>query len=213
MAEEEFTTLTDTCLEGFEGFYDSIWSPDDDLYYYDQEESVEYDKDYTFDYERWNNEICRRYTEIWQGWMKEYIHQDIELEFMQVSSPRFYNYETDKCEVCIKLTHQAKKAIIAKMQEYRKEIGGWIKENHTSCSGFVSFLSNNIDDWGGWHLFNDDDFHQPAYLSCALYYIVKAAHQEAGYTSERLEIYAYDDIMEEISFRDYIEPINHKKTA
>ena len=213
MAEKNFTTLTDTKLQSFEGFYDSIWNPDDDLYYFDKEEGLEYDKDYTFDYTGWQSDICHRYTKIWQEWMQEYIHQDIEVEFMQIYHPRFYNYETDACEVCIKLTHQAKKTIIAKIQEHRKEIAAWIKENHTSCSGFISFLSNDIDDWGGWNLFNDDVLHQPSYLACMLYYIVKAEHQAAGYKDERLEIYAYDEIMEEISFRDYIEYIDHKKTA
>lgn len=213
MEEKKFTTLTETDLEGFEGFYESIWNPDEDLYEYDQEEGVEYGKDYTFNYEEWYNEICRRYTEIWQGWMKKYIHQDIELKFLGVHHPRFYNYSTDTCEVRIKLTHQAKKAIIAKLQEYQKEIAGWIKENHSSCSGFVSFLSNDIDDWGGWHLFNEDDFNQPAYLSCALFYIVKAAHQAAGNTDERLEIYAYEEIMNDMSFRDFIKPIDHNKAA
>ena len=37
-------------LQSFVGFYDSIWSPDDDIYYECVEENLEEDVDFTFDY-------------------------------------------------------------------------------------------------------------------------------------------------------------------
>ena len=171
--EKKFTTVCDARLASFEGFDCSIWSPDDDIYYYGLENGFEGDKDFSFDYKGYYKAICEEYTKVWEGWMQQYIHEDIKLDFLQVWQPRFYNYENDACVVRIKLTHQAKKAIIEKAKNHRDKIAGWIKENCTSSSGFISFLSNDIDDWGGWVLFNTNAY-QANYLAYMLYYIVKA---------------------------------------
>lgn len=145
--------------------------------------------------------------------MQEYIHKDIKLEFLQVWQPRFYNYANDACEVRISLTHQAKKAIIEKVINHRDKIAGWIKENHTSSSGFISFLSNDIDDWGGWVLFNAKVYHQANYLAYMLYYIVKAELEAEGYTDERPEIYAYYKVSDQVSAYSYIDDIDKDKAA
>ena len=49
--KKEFTTVCDARLASFEGFYCSIWSPDDDIYYYGLENGFEEDKDITYDYQ------------------------------------------------------------------------------------------------------------------------------------------------------------------
>ena len=211
--KKKFTTVCDARLAGFEGFYCSIWSPDDDIYYYGLENGFEEDEDFTFDYKGYYKAICEEYTEVWEGWMQQYIHEDIKLDFIQVWQPRFYNYNNDACVVRIKLTHQAKKAIIEKAKNHRDKIAGWIRENHTSRSGFISFLSNDIDDWGGWVLFNTEASHQANYLAYMLYYIVKAELEAEGYTDDRPEIYAYDKVHDQVSVYSYIEDIDKGKAA
>lgn len=210
---KKFTTVCDVRLASFEGFYCSIWSPDDDVYNYSVEEGAEEDKDFTVDYKGYQKAVCEKYTDVWEEWMQEYIHEDIKLEFLQVWQPRFYNYVNDACEVRISLTHQAKKAIIEKIINHRDKIAGWIKENHTSSSGFISFLSNDIDDWGGWVLFNKNAYHQASYLAYMLYYIVKAELEAEGYTDERPEIYAYYKVSDQVSTYNYIDDIDKGKAA
>lgn len=211
--KKKFTTVCDVRLASFEGFYCSIWSPDDDVYNYSVEEGAEEDKDFTVDYKGYQKAVCEKYTDVWEEWMQEYIHEDIKLEFLQVWQPRFYNYVNDACEVRISLTHQAKKAIIEKIINHRDKIAGWIKENHTSSSGFISFLSNDIDDWGGWVLFNTNAYHQASYLAYMLYYIVKAELEAEGYTDERPEIYAYYKVSDQVSTYNYIDDIEKGKAA
>lgn len=211
--KKKFTTVCDVRLASFEGFYCSIWSPDDDVYNYSVEEGAEEDKDFTVDYKGYQKAVCEKYTDVWEEWMQEYIHEDIKLEFLQVWQPRFYNYVNDACEVRISLTHQAKKAIIEKIINHRDKIAGWIKENHTSSSGFISFLSNDIDDWGGWVLFNTNAYHQASYLAYMLYYIVKAELEAEGYTDERPEIYAYYKVSDQVSTYNYIDDIDKGKAA
>lgn len=211
--KKKFTTVCEARLASFEGFYCSIWSPDDDVYNYSVEEGAEEDKDFTVDYKGYQKAVCEKYTDVWEEWMQEYIHEDIKLEFLQVWQPRFYNYVNDACEVHISLTHQAKKAIIEKVINHRDKIAGWIKENHTSSSGFISFLSNDIDDWGGWVLFNTKAYHQANYLAYMLYYIVKAELEVEGYTDERPEIYAYYKVSDQVSTLNFIDDIDKGKAA
>ena len=192
-------------LQCFAGFYDSIWSPDDDIYYECAEENLEEDVDFTFDYKQYQNDICKAYTEVWESWMREFISDDIELEFVEVHSPRFYNYETDSCRVNIRLTQSAEDAIIDKIEKHRNQLTKWIKENHTSYDGFSSYLSNDIDQWPS-RLFDDDEKFQPAYLFCMLYYIVKAEFMAIGETGS-LEYEAYDRIRVDISVASYMNSI------
>ena len=173
----------------------------------------EEDEDFTFDYKEYYKDICEKYIEVWEEWMQQYIHEDIKLEFLQVWQPRFYNYVNDACEVRVKLTHQAKKAIIEKVKNHRDKIAGWIKENHSNTDGFLSFLSNDIDDWGGWVLFNTEAYHQENYLAYMLYYIVKAELEAEGYTDERPEIYAYYKVHDQVSAYSYIDDIDKGKAA
>lgn len=197
------------CLQSFVGFYDSIWEPDTEIYYECERTGQEEDVDFTFDYKQYQNDICKAYTEVWELWMQEFISEDIELEFVEVHSPRYYNYENDSCHVKIRLTQAAEDAIIAKIGKHRAQIAKWIKENHTSYDGFSSNLSNDIDQWPS-RLFDDDETFQPAYLFCMLYYIVKAEYMAIGET-ESLEYEACGRIRIDISVTSYMKDI--KKVA
>lgn len=134
--EKIFVNETVGKLQSFVGFYDSIWSPDDELYYECVEEDLEEDVDFIFDYKQYKNDICKAYTEVWELWMQEFICDDIELEFVEVHSPRYYNFENDSCRVKISLTQAAEDAIIAKIEQHRNQLAKWIKKNHTSYDGF-----------------------------------------------------------------------------
>ena len=197
------------CLQSFVGFYDSIWEPDTEIYYECERTGQEEDVDFTFDYKQYQNDICKAYTEVWELWMQEFISEDIELDFVEVVSPRYYNFENDSCRVKIRLTQAAEDAIIAKIGKHRDQIAKWIKENHTSYVGFFSNLSNDIDQWPS-RLFDNDETYQPAYLFCMLYYIVKAEYMAIGET-ESLEYEAFGRIREDISVTSYMKDI--KKVA
>ena len=193
------------CLQSFVGFYDSIWEPDTEIYYECERTGQEEDVDFTFDYEQYQNDICKAYTEVWELWMQEFISEDIELEFLEVVSSRYYNFENDSCRVKIRLTQAAEDAIIAKIGKHRDQIATWIKENHTSYDGFFSNLSNDIDQWPS-RLFDSDETFQPAYLFCMLYYIVKAEYMAIGET-ESLEYEACGRIRIDISVTSYMKSI------
>ena len=200
-----FVNETVGILQSFVGFYDSIWEPDTEIYYECERTGQEEDVDFTFDYKQYQNDICKAYTEVWELWMQEFISEDIELEFVEVVSPRYYNFENDSCRVKIRLTQAAEDAIIAKIGKHRDQIAKWIKENHTRYDGFFSNLSNDIDQWPS-RLFDNDETYQPAYLFCMLYYIVKAEYLATGET-EGLEYEACGRIRIDISVTTYMKDI------
>ena len=200
-----FVNETVGILQSFVGFYDSIWEPDTEIYYECERTGQEEDVDFTFDYKQYQNDICKAYTEVWELWMQEFISEDIELDFVEVVSPRYYNFENDSCRVKIRLTQAAEDAIIAKIGKHRDQIAKWIKENHTSYDGFFSNLYNDIDQWPS-RLFDNDETYQPAYLFCMLYYIVKAEYLATGET-EGLEYEACGRIRIDISVTTYMKDI------
>ena len=193
-------------LQSFEGFYDSIWEPDTEIYYECERTGQEEDVDFTFDDQEYRHDICENYTQVWELWLREFISDDIQLEFLEVVSPQYYTaWDTDRCRVKIQLTQAAEDAIIAKIEQHRELLATWIKENHTSRDGFISYLSNDIDQWPS-RLFDDNEIRQPAYLFYMLYYIVKAEFIRVGVNVD-LEHEAYGCICEGIDITAYMKEV------
>ena len=194
------------CLQSFEGFYDSIWEPDMDIFYECERTGQEEDVDFTFDDQEYRHDICESYTQVRELWLREFISDDIQLEFLEVVSPQYYTaWDTDRCRVKIQLTQAAEDAIIAKIEQHRELLATWIKENHTSRDGFISYLSNDIDQWPS-RLFDDNEIHQPAYLFYMLYYIIKAEFIRVGVNVD-LEHEAYGCICEGIDITAYMKEV------
>lgn len=203
-----FINETKGHIQAFEGFYESRWDPDNDIYYESEEEGIEEDVDFTFNYSEYQKDVCESYTQVWQSWLQDMIHEDIELEFLGISSPRYYNYDTDHCEALIKLTQEAKDAIMAKIQEHHDWIAERIKENHTGYDGFISYLKNDISEWTEHRLFNDEEYYQPAYLFCMLHYIICAEFlKNDPHFDRRLDEEAWEDVMDDICITTYFEDI------
>ena len=194
------------CLQSFEGFYDSIWEPDTEIYYECERTGQEEDVDFTFDDQEYRHDICENYTQVWELWLREFISDDIQLEFLEVVSPQYYTaWDTDRCRVKIQLTQAAEDAIIAKIEQHRELLATWIKENHTSRDGFISYLSNDIDQWPS-RLFDDNEIRQPAYLFYMLYCIVKAEFIRVGVNVD-IEHEAYGCICEGIDITAYMKEV------
>ena len=78
----------------------------------------------------------------------------IDMSYAGVHSPEFYNYDTDRVLIdvdynFIKLVKYCKHTNKGKFNQY-------LKDNYTSCSGFVSFVENSVEgffskDWFNSH--------------------------------------------------------------
>ncbi len=213
MEKKKKLDVSDINLVSFEGFYQTIWCPEFEISDYEFENEVEEDNDFTFDNDGYEKTISKAYTQQWERLLQLYISQDIKLSFVGVQHPLFYNYSTDTIQVKIGLTSEAKDAIMAKVKDYREKIAIWIISNHTSCDGFWSFLSNHIKDWNRTALFNHKSDHQEEYLAYMLYYIMLA---ECGFSeadSQRLDLWAFDYVNEQVSVTDFITYPGNNKAA
>ena len=70
--KKKFTTVCDARLAGFEGFYCSIWSPDDEVYNYSVENGMEEDEDFTVDYKGYQKAVCESSQEALQEAQERY---------------------------------------------------------------------------------------------------------------------------------------------
>lgn len=199
-------------LVSFEGFYQTIWDSTFEISDYEYRNEVVEDEDFIFDNDSYQKAVCEAYTQQWECWFQKYVSQDIKLSFVGVQHPLAYNFSTDTIQVKIGLSSEAKKAIIAKVRNHREKIATWIKENHFSCDGFWSFLSDDIKDWNRTALFNHKNDRQEAYLAYMLYYIVKA-EIGANEGDERLEMLAYYNISEQMSITQFIAYPGNNKAA
>lgn len=199
-------------LVSFEGFYQTIWDSAFEISDYEYQNEVVEDKDFIFDNDSYQKAICEAYTQQWERWLQQYVCKDIKLSFVGVQHPLAYNFSIDTIQAKIGLSGEAKNAIIVKVKYHREEIAGWIKENHSSCDGFWSFLSDDIKDWNCTALFSHKSDRQEAYLAYMLYYIVKA---EIGAKNgdDCLEMMAYYNIFEQMSITEFITYPSNNKTA
>lgn len=76
------------------------------------------------------------------------IFDDISIKYVCVNSPKYYNYSNDKIEVELKCDEE--KLIIdlkGYINKHRESFKAYLRENFTSCDGFISFYSNSIVEW------------------------------------------------------------------
>jgi len=123
-------------LQFFTGFYNSI-----------HDEAFDRELEYICEENNCTTENLN-FTCDFQGYSKGYVNAvnnelDLSLEFEALESPKYYNYSTDKIYCKINEADIAKIASVIDTPEFLEVL----KDTFTSCSGFVSFYSNNITDW------------------------------------------------------------------
>lgn len=87
--------------------------------------------------------IARAYVEYFNGYIKEEYEIDLELKFESMTSPREYNFETDRvfCEISLE------KAQLLFDSTSTPAIRQAIHDRFTSRSGFISSYPNRLEDW------------------------------------------------------------------
>ena len=113
----------------FDGFY-GCHDENIDSYFGDEACVVDYKKTFV--------NYSKKYVEILSNEI------EIDLDFVELESPRFYNYGTDKILAAISEEN------ISKMFEEvdKNSLAENIKDNFTSHDGFISFYSNELKNWG-----------------------------------------------------------------
>lgn len=131
--------------EIFPGFYESILFNSDSEYYanevlQDQDHPDQYELK---DFEGFQAEVSKKAADL--------LHEAVvfdnsiiqAIDFEGLSSPKYYNFETDRLILKVKLD-QRKLELYCFRQE-REVFDEYLKENFTSRDGFASFIENNVN--------------------------------------------------------------------
>ncbi len=98
----------------------------------------------THDYNKYQNDICKEYVSIYLSGIKEFI---TDIKFMNLHSPKEYNFTTDSCEVIYNITKQNKKDITDFILKNTEAFAVYLENNFKSYSGFMSFYSYDLYEW------------------------------------------------------------------
>ena len=201
-------------LPFFPGFYESdlmnsdtpYWAIKDELEYYQRDcdtpckELTEDDLDFNYaDYER---DVRDAWVDGFRDRLPEFV---LSLENVEMTSPRYYNFDTDRLWADVELRDDWMDSV----REFMVENADWlrerIKDEWTSYDGFMSFMSNNFDDlshdededyWRGdkswyWHLFSGQSDRWECYISTIIGYMMYRENKEIR---NDLVMIALDDI-------------------
>lgn len=143
-----------TWLPVFPGFYNTIFEPstDDELSYINDERAAKElpalkdDSDVDWDYQEYYNKVVKDIAQFIERELKaENLISDITVQGIQ--SPKEYNFRNDSCNIAVKLTKKNEKQISSYLKEHASEFAHYLKSKYTSCSGFISSYSNDVDEF------------------------------------------------------------------
>lgn len=183
-------------LPFFPGFYESDLENSDTSYWAIKEELDYYrndcetpckeltEDDFDFRYEDYEKNVRENWA---YGWKENAPEIVLSMENVTMWSPRYYNFDHDRLYADIELADNWK----SEMRHFMAENYNWLKDrirdDWTSYDGFISFMSNDIDEWGNY-LFEELDSR---YISTMLGYMMYMANKEI---CNDLVMYAIDDI-------------------
>lgn len=141
-----FSTDYCTSTEQFAGFYQSSYAPAERLYdlnngMLDLPPHKAYDMS-PHGVMRYKNAVAKEWVDIVKGQLKFATGNVIKsIKFMNVDSPRYYNFETDK--VIMKVRFDIKCLEQWCFQTKEEKFNEFLHEHFTSRAGFISFIPNN----------------------------------------------------------------------
>lgn len=164
-----------TYLPLFSGFYNTLFESDNE----DNEiedinniresldkKPITYD-DCNFDYKTYQNEISENCCSVIEDKLTEFLGVKCTIEFEVLVSPKFYNFTNDSINCTINVD---KKIVLKTLIDNSESFKEYIKDKYTSRSGFMSFYSNDADDW--IDDFKKDDFDDEHKIGSILEFVL-----------------------------------------
>ena len=200
-------------LPFFPGFYESDLENSDTPYWAIKEELDYYRSDYDnpcrelteddldFNYADYEKDVREQWVEGFREYKPEFV---LSIENVEMTSPRYYNFSTDKLWADVELKDGWEDDVRTFMAENADWLRERIKDDWTSYDGFMSFMSNNFDNlvhdededyWGDkswyWHLFSGKSDRFECYISTIIGYMMYRKNKEIR---NDLVVYALDEV-------------------
>ena len=183
----------------FAGFYGTIFDSSDAEYYAIQEEIDYYlnelhvenlDKDkFTFDWKQRQEDIAESFTDnFWDEYGNKVPFIDA-VKYNYIDSPMHYNFRNDELYADFDFKEDWKDCVEKFIEENKEWLRSEIKERWSSRDGFISFMSNDIDEWPKY-LFDEED---ERYIGEIIKYML-IKDEDFDKIMDHLEDYTYEDI-------------------
>ena len=134
-------------LEIFEGFYESRLFYSDMVYYYN-ENLPDGEPEHEIDnFQSYMDEIGRMVVNELYYYLCDDDTICSDVEFVGISSPRYYNFSTDKLVMDVAVDLDALKNWVMSNDDRKTNFDKYLKAKYTSCDGFLSFVENNVKEY------------------------------------------------------------------
>lgn len=130
----------------FAGFYESKFSQELD---YIESQYLEENPEYANDFWRFSNHchayeaIAPKYAGYFNDWLSDEVGFPVRLEFSDMSSPREYNFETDR--IFCRIPDSSVERLFAQVD--KDELRKVMRERHKSRDGFISHYDYQLEYW------------------------------------------------------------------
>lgn len=142
------------------------------------------------DYHKMHIAVCKCYVDAFNNVIGEGVGIELGLAFAEMTSPRFYNFETDRIFAKIGMD-VVQKLFEKSATDAHETLAAVIKERHSSRDGFISFYENDLETWLDMPL----DEWDPNHL-CTLMLAVMRQSGEWPEGRRDWERYVYDAVVD-----------------
>lgn len=198
-------------LPFFCGFYESPLYNSDTLYWETTEDEMEYWRerfddetltadDLDIDFPRFKEECAKAYMDVFFNNCDcpDFIKS---MEFSEIVSPLYYNFETDKLYVNVEFEEDWRDKVKTFMDENKEWLTERIKEEWSSRDGFCSFMDNTYE---GWYEELQKDDADERYIGVMIGYIMLLANK-------RIYNDLITDTLEDFYIGEYIINVKEEK--
>lgn len=107
-----------------------------------------FDKCIDTDYKGYETEVAHKVCEYLSNEVSLMLHTEVKFEFENIYSPQYYNFKNDSINVNLVCdTDVFMKKLLGFIQCNIEAFKQYIEDNYTSCDGFISYYSNDVNDW------------------------------------------------------------------
>lgn len=156
--------ITKTWLPLFNGFYGTIFEPDEEMELCSIEQKraenglpalEDLFELCEFDYDGYQKGIAKSCVNYVFG-LLETLGVVFSIEFEDISSPKEYNFANDSINVVVGMSGKNVDNMVEYIHKYPDEWKQYLKDKYTSRDGFSSFYSNDPLDWNIRECLEDD---------------------------------------------------------
>ena len=141
------------------------------------------------DFPAFTRDAAKAYCRVIADRLAGILEEEVSIEFEEIRSPKYYNFETDS--VNCKITFDADRAL-AYCREHLPKFRQYLVDNYKSRDGFISFHSYDAAEWLDSGLWGS---HEPGAI---LDFILRNEDPD-------VEINASERVLEEVRYLDYFQ--------